>query len=147
MIRFVSLTFWRLFRVIQVTVVTPFLIGGTLVFAALGAMVGALIALPFAYAIFRTEPGQTLWENAVYIPFMIAGAIVGAAGWIEQSGAATFFGRGRGDSHGSARFAGKRELKALEQARGLLIGRSPHTGKLRYYVDPEFRGLFVPQDQ
>jgi type IV secretion system protein VirD4 len=125
--------FSRLFRLIQVTVVTPVLIGGTIVYAALGAMVGAIIAFPFAYAIFRTEPGQNAWENAVYIPFMIAGAIVGAAGWIDRSGAATFFGRWRGDSHGSARFAGKRELQTLEQADGLLIGRNPRTGKLLRY--------------
>lgn len=136
MIRFLRLTFWRLFRVIQVTVVTPVLIGGTLVYAALGAMVGAIVAFPFAYAILRTEPGQNPWENAIYIPFMIAGAIVGAAGWIEKSGAATFFGRDRGDSHGSARFADKRELRELEQAEGLLIGRSPDTGQLLSYDGP-----------
>ncbi|MEC3863289.1 type IV secretory system conjugative DNA transfer family protein [Mesobacterium sp. TK19101] len=136
MIRFIRLAFWRLFRVIQVTVVTPVLIGGTLVYAALGAMVGALVAFPFAYAILRTEPGTNPWENAIYIPFMIAGAIVGAAGWIDRSGAASFFGSWRGDSHGSARFAGKKELRDLERANGLLIGRNPDTGKLLSYDGP-----------
>ncbi len=136
MIRFIRLAFWRLFRLIQVTVVTPVLIGGTLVYAALGAMVGALVAFPFAYAILRTEPGTNPWENAIYIPFMIAGAIVGAAGWIDRSGAASFFGRWRGDSHGSARFAGKKELRSLERANGLLIGRNPDTGKLLSYDGP-----------
>ena len=115
---------------------TPVLIGGTLVYAALGAMVGALVAFPFAYAILRTEPGTNPWENAIYIPFMIAGAIVGAAGWIDRSGAASFFGRWRGDSHGSARFAGKKELRDLERANGLLIGRNPDTGKLLSYDGP-----------
>ena len=134
--RIIGTIFWRLFRLIQVVVVTPVLIGGTLVYAALGAMVGALVAFPFAYAILRTEPGQNPWENAIYIPFMIAGAIVGAAGWIEKSGAATFFGRGRGDSHGSARLAGKKELRDLERADGLLIGRNPDTGKLLSYDGP-----------
>ena len=86
MIRFLRLTFWRLFRLIQLTVVTPVLIGGVIVFGCLGAMVGALVAFPFAYTIFRTDPGQSAWELAVYIPFMLAGAVVGAAGWIDPKG-------------------------------------------------------------
>jgi type IV secretion system protein VirD4 len=86
LIRFLRLTFWRLFRLIQLTVVTPVLIGGVIVFGCLGAMVGALVAFPFAYTIFRTDPGQSAWELAVYIPFMLAGAVVGAAGWIDPKG-------------------------------------------------------------
>ncbi len=59
--RLLGALFWRL---IQVTVVTPVLIGGTLVYAALGAMVGTLVAYPLAYTIFRTDPGQSAWELA-----------------------------------------------------------------------------------
>jgi type IV secretion system protein VirD4 len=121
---------------IQVTVVTPVLIGGVIVFGCLGAMVGSLIATPFIFAFFDQEPGESAWQWLVFGPFMLAGAVVGAAGWIERSGAATFFGSWRGDSHGSARFAGKKELRNLEQADGLLIGRNPSTGKLLSYDGP-----------
>ncbi len=130
------LAFWRLFRLIQVTVVTPVLIGGVIVFAGLGAMIGSLIATPFVFAFYDQEPGESAWQWLVFGPLMLAGAVVGAAGWIERSGAATFFGGWRGDSHGSARFAGKKELRDLERARGLLIGRNPETGKLLSYDGP-----------
>ncbi len=134
--RIIGTLFWRLFRMIQVTVVTPVLIGGVIVFGCLGAMVGSLIATPFIFAFFDQEPGESAWQWLVFGPFILAGAVVGAAGWIERSGAATFFGSWRGDSHGSARFAGKKELRNLEQADGLLIGRNPSTGKLLSYDGP-----------
>ncbi|WP_353885475.1 type IV secretory system conjugative DNA transfer family protein [uncultured Sulfitobacter sp.] len=46
-----------------------------------------------------------------------------------------------GDSHGSARFANRKELKKLERTKGrddtgLLIGRNPHTGRLLRYDGP-----------
>jgi type IV secretion system protein VirD4 len=128
--------FWRLFTFIQRLVVTPVLIGGVIVFACLGAMVGTLIATPFVFGIFDQEPGQSAWQWLVFGPFMLAGAVVGAAGWIDRSGAASFFGSWNRDSHGSARFAGKNELRPLEQADGLLIGRNPRTGKLLRYDGP-----------
>jgi len=134
--RMIGTLFWRLFRMIQVTVVTPVLIGGVIVFGCLGAMIGSLIATPFIFAFFDQEPGESAWQWLVFGPFMLTGAVVGAAGWIERSGAASFFGSWRGDSHGSARFAGKKELRNLEQADGLLIGRNPETGKLLSYDGP-----------
>ena len=134
--RLIGTLFWRLFRMIQVTVVTPVLIGGVIVFACLGAMVGAILAYFMSAPFFGVPPGQNPWEWLVYGPLMLAGAVVGAAGWIDRSGAASFFGSWRGDSHGSARFAGKKELRNLEQADGLLIGRNPDTGKLLSYDGP-----------
>lgn len=136
MMRVVSLAFWRLFRFVQVLIVTPVLVGGTLVFLLLGAGVGALVAIPIVFALFDQEPGESLANWPVLIPCMVAGAVIGVAGWIQRSGADTFFGDLVGASHGSARFAGKRELKALEQATGLLIGRNPRTGRLLSYDGP-----------
>ena len=115
---------------------TPVLVGGVIVFGGLGAMIGSLIATPFVFAFFDQEPGESAWQWLVFGPLMLAGAVVGAAGWIERSGAASFFGRWRGDSHGSARFADKKELRDLERANGLLIGRNPDTGKLLSYDGP-----------
>ena len=51
------------------------------------------------------------------------------------SGADAFFGLS-GDSHGSARFANRKELKKLQRDDGLLIGRNPHTGRLLRYDGP-----------
>jgi type IV secretion system protein VirD4 len=51
------------------------------------------------------------------------------------SGADAFFGL-TGDSHGSARFANRKELKKLQREDGLLIGRNPHTGRLLRYDGP-----------
>jgi type IV secretion system protein VirD4 len=136
MMRALSLAFWRLFRFIQVLIVTPILVGGTLVFLLIGAAVGAVVATPLVFAFFDQAPGESLANWLVLIPCMVIGAVVGVAMWFQISGAETFFGNLVGVSHGSARFAGKRELKTLEQAKGLLIGRNPRTGKLLSYDGP-----------
>ena len=52
-----------------------------------------------------------------------------------RSGADAFFGL-TGDSHGSARFASRKELKKLQGGDGLLIGRIPGTGRLLRYDGP-----------
>ncbi|WP_417585456.1 type IV secretory system conjugative DNA transfer family protein [Pelagibacterium sp.] len=137
MMRTLSLAFWRLFRIIQIMIVTPILIGGTFVFLLLGAAAGAVVATPLVFAFFDQVPGEESLANwLVLIPCMGIGAVVGVAMWLQMSGAETFFGTLIGSSHGSARFAGKRDLKALEQAKGLLIGRNPRTGKLLSYDGP-----------
>ena len=53
--------------------------------------------------------------------------------WAERSGVDLLFRRDTGDSHGSARFANRKELASLEAGNGLLIGRNPATGKLLRY--------------
>jgi type IV secretion system protein VirD4 len=56
--------------------------------------------------------------------------------WAEQHGLDAPFRKDRGDSHGSARFASKAELKAFQSEDGLLIGRDIGTGKLMRYDGP-----------
>ena len=136
MTRVIGLAFWRLFRFVQVLIVTPVLLGGGVVFLVLGAGVGGLVAVPFVFAMFQETPGESARQWLVFGPLMLVGAILGLAGWIDRSGAATFFGGLVGASHGSARFAGKREMRALEQATGLLIGRNPRTGRMLSYDGP-----------
>ena len=53
--------------------------------------------------------------------------------WAQRSGVDLLFRRDPGDSHGSARFANRKELASLEAGNGLLIGRNPATGKLLRY--------------
>ncbi|WP_281985537.1 type IV secretory system conjugative DNA transfer family protein [Thalassorhabdomicrobium marinisediminis] len=119
---------------------TPILLGWLIGAMAFGAMLGALVATPLIFAVFDQEPGQSAWQWLVFGPFMLIGAIFGFHYWRMASGADAFFGL-TGDSHGSARFAGRKELKALEarngqQDAGLLIGRNPGTGRLLRYDGP-----------
>ena len=119
---------------------TPILLGWLIGAMAFGAMLGALVATPFIFAFFDQEPGQSAWQWIVFGPLMVVGAVFGFQYWRMASGADAYFGL-TGDSHGSARFAGRKELKALEgrngqQDAGLLIGRNPRTGRLLRYDGP-----------
>ena len=119
-------------RLVAGLVVAPVLLGWLALWLVLGAGIGALVATPFVFAIFGEEPGQNAWQWIVVAPLMLCGAVLAFGHWREISGADRFLGGGAGDSHGSARFAGKRELRNLERADGLLIGRSQRGRLLRY---------------
>ena len=125
-----------LFRVFARLIFTPILLGWMIGAMAFGAMLGTIIAFLVAAPLFGTPPDQSAWAWTIYIPFMLVGAVFGFRYWRMASGADAFFGWFQGDSHGSARFAGKRELRALERAGGLLIGRNPKTGRLLRYDGP-----------
>jgi len=122
-------------RLLARIIVTPFLLGWLILWLCLGAIVGALVATPFVFAIFDAEPGASAWQWIVFGPFMMVGIIAGAFDWMHRSGANLIYG-GTGDSHGSARFAGRKELRKMETPDGLLIGRSPRTGRLLRYDGP-----------
>lgn len=127
--------FGHLFRTLQRVIFTPFLLGWLVVWMCLGAMIGMLIATPFIFAFFREDPGENAWHWLVFAPLMFVGVVFAFRDWLYRSGAESFFGL-NGDSHGSARFANHKELKKLEAADGLLIGRNPHTGRLLRYDGP-----------
>ena len=119
---------------------TPILFGWLIGAMAFGAMLGALVGTPVIFAFFDQEPGQSAWQWIVFGPLMVVGAVLGFHYWRMASGADAFFGL-TGDSHGSARFAGRKELKVLEghkgqQDAGLLIGRNPRTRRLLRYDGP-----------
>ncbi|MGB3556144.1 MAG: type IV secretory system conjugative DNA transfer family protein [Jannaschia sp.] len=134
--RTLATIFDGLLRFFQRLVFTPFLLGWLAVWIFLGMAIGTLLATPVVFGVFDQEPGESAWQWVVFGPFMLAGAVFAIQDWLDRSGAATFFGDFGQDSHGSARFAGKRELKALEAADGLLIGRNPKTGRLLFYDGP-----------
>ncbi|WP_353351636.1 type IV secretory system conjugative DNA transfer family protein [Aquicoccus sp. SU-CL01552] len=100
-----------------------------------GVMIGALVATPFVFAFFDQPPGESAWQWLVFGPCILVGAVFGFQYWRMASGADAFFGL-TGDSHGSARFANRKELKKLQREDGLLIGRNPHTGQLLRYDGP-----------
>jgi len=133
--RGVMLAFGGLFRFFGRLIFTPILLGWMIGAVLFGAMIGALVATPFVFAFFDQPPGESAWHWLVVGPCIVVGAVFGFQYWRMASGADAFFGLS-GDSHGSARFANRKELKKLEHADGLLIGRNPHTGRLLRYDGP-----------
>ncbi|SFG48943.1 type IV secretion system protein VirD4 [Roseobacter denitrificans OCh 114] len=133
--RGVMLVFGGLFRFFGRLVFTPIMLGWLIGAMAFGAMLGSLVATPFIFAFFDQTPGESGWQWLVFGPFMFVGAVFGFQYWRMASGADAYFGL-TGDSHGSARFANRKELKKLQRQDGLLIGRNPHTGRLLHYDGP-----------
>ena len=133
--RGVMLVFGGLFRFFGRLIFTPILLGWMIGAVLFGAMIGALVATPFVFAFFDQPPGESAWQWLVFGPFIFVGGIFGFQYWRMASGADAFFGL-TGDSHGSARFANRKELKKLQREDGLLIGRNPHTGRLLRYDGP-----------
>ena len=138
--RSVMLVFGGLFRFFGRLIFTPILLGWMVGAILFGAMLGTLVATPFIFAFFDQTPGESAWQWLVFGPFMFVGAIFGFQYWRMAAGADAYFGL-TGDSHGSARFANRKELKKLERGEGhgdadLLIGRNPHTGRLLRYDGP-----------
>ncbi|MEQ6250953.1 type IV secretory system conjugative DNA transfer family protein [Sulfitobacter sp. HNIBRBA3233] len=138
--RSLTLLLGGLFHFFGRLIFTPILLGWMIGAVLFGAMLGTLVATPFIFAFFDQTPGESAWQWLVFGPFMFVGAVFGFQYWRMASGADTYFGLS-GDSHGSARFANRKELKKLERGkgqedRGLLIGRNPHTGRLLRYDGP-----------
>ena len=133
--RGVMLVFGGLFRFFGRLIFTPILLGWMIGAVLFGAMIGALVATPLVFAFFDQPPGESAWQWLVFGPFIFVGGIFGFQYWRMASGADAFFGL-TGDSHGSARFANRKELKKFQREDGLLIGRNPHTGRLLRYDGP-----------
>ncbi|WP_282128450.1 type IV secretory system conjugative DNA transfer family protein [Roseobacter litoralis] len=127
--------FDTLFRFFGRLIFTPILLGWMIGAVLFGAMLGSLVATPFIFAFFDQEPGESAWQWLVFGPFIFIGAVFGFQYWRKTSGADAYFGL-TGDSHGSARFASRKELKKLQGNDGLLIGRNPGTGRLLRYDGP-----------
>jgi type IV secretion system protein VirD4 len=79
--------------------------------------------------------GEALWHWVLFWPMTITGWIIGASDWSNRTGI-KLWGRRPSDSHGSARFATRKERAAFEGGDGLLIGRDLDTGKLLRYDGP-----------
>ena len=133
--RSVMLFMGGLARFFYRVIATPIMFGWMIGAMAFGAMLGSLFAVPFIFAFFDQEPGESAWQWIVFGPFIVIGAVFGFQYWRMQSGADAFFGL-TGDSHGSARFASRKELKKHQGGDGLLIGRNPGTGQLLRYDGP-----------
>ncbi|UOA17229.1 type IV secretory system conjugative DNA transfer family protein [Sulfitobacter dubius] len=127
--------FDRLFRFFGRLIFTPILLGWMIGAVLFGAMIGFIIGGVVAMTVFGPPLGHSAWEWVIIAPPVFIGAVFGFQYWRKTSGADAFFGL-TGDSHGSARFANRKELKKLQGKDGLLIGRNPHTGRLLRYDGP-----------
>jgi len=124
-----------LFRFFGRLVFTPILLGWMIGAVLFGAMIGFIIGGVVAMTAFGPPLGHSAWEWIIIAPPVFIGAVFGFQYWRKTSGADAFFGL-TGDSHGSARFASRKELKKLQGNDGLLIGRNPGTGRLLRYDGP-----------
>ncbi|WP_330220320.1 type IV secretory system conjugative DNA transfer family protein, partial [Sulfitobacter sp. HI0021] len=127
--------FDTLFRFFGRLIFTPILMGWMIGAVLFGAMIGFIIGGVVAISAFGPPLGQSAWEWAIIAPPVFIGAVFGFQYWRGVSGADAYFGL-TGDSHGSARFASRKELKKLQGEDGLLIGRNPGTGRLLRYDGP-----------
>ncbi len=127
--------FDTLFRFFGRLIFTPILLGWMIGAVLFGAMIGSIVATPVIFAFFDQQPGESAWQWLVFGPFIFIGGVFGFRYWRMISGADAYFGL-TGDSHGSARFASRKELKKLQGNDGLLIGRNPGTGRLLRYDGP-----------
>lgn len=127
--------FDTLFRFFGRMIFTPILLGWMIGAVLFGAMIGFIIGGVVAMTAFGPPLGHSAWEWAIIAPPVFIGAVFGFQYWRKTSGADAYFGL-TGDSHGSARFASRKELKKLQGNNGLLIGRNPGTGRLLRYDGP-----------
>lgn len=114
-------------------------------FAALlvAAMVNAVVLdIP------PSEPIDTIGEAV--LPLLVLAMLwtVAFGLWVDRTGVNLWFRRRSGDTHGSARFATKKELLPLRVAvtrpGGLLIGRDPKSGGLLGYDGPSHLITLAP---
>ena len=124
-----------LFRFFGRLIFTPILLGWMIGAVLFGAMIGFIIGGVLAMTAFGPPLGHSAWEWVIITPPVFIGAVFGFQYWRKTSGADAYFGL-TGDSHGSARFASRKELKKLQGEDGLLIGRNPGTGRLLRYDGP-----------
>lgn len=71
----------------------------------------------------------------IFVAIYLIGIVTPMTIWAEATGVSLLF-RKTGDSHGSARFATRKERVAFEGGDGLLIGRDLDTGNLLRYDGP-----------
>ena len=125
-------------RLIQVFVLAPILLAWLALWLALGALGGGVAAFLVGLAFLDAPLGSSPWHWLVIAPLLGIGLTVAFFHWLALSNAELVFGSltGAGDSHGSAHLMDRRELRGLEEAGGLLIGRNPGTGRLLRYDGP-----------
>jgi type IV secretion system protein VirD4 len=119
--------------------VTPFVLFIAAAYLLIATLIGtAVLALIRHYGLHvPISGGPTTFLD------WVATIVVYGSAWctavvllIVNTGIGLWSPRKADDSHGSARFADRKDLADLEAPDGLLIGRNPHTGRLLRYDGP-----------
>lgn len=116
-------------------VVTPILAGWFFVWMVIATAFAWFAWLIVIIILSDVPMGEALWHWLVFWPMTLTGWVIGASDWSNRTGI-KLWGRKTGDSHGSARFATRKERAAFEGGDGLLIGRDLDTGRLLRYDGP-----------
>jgi type IV secretion system protein VirD4 len=124
-------------------VVTPILAGWFFVWMVIATAFAWFAWLIVIIILSDVPMGEALWHWFVFWPMTITGWIIGASDWSNRTGI-KLWGRRPSDSHGSARFATRKERAAFEGGDGLLIGRDLDTGKLLRYDGPAHLMTLAP---
>lgn len=122
--------------IVSAVVTMPVLLFQLLFGLALASVIGMLVSGMLTYAIFETPakaPFDDLRQLAVVVFILVCCWALAGYTWAARVG---LIGGPNTTSHGSARFADRKELAALERTEGLLIGRNPDTGRLLHYDGP-----------
>lgn len=119
--------------VVSGVITMPMLLFQLAVLLTVATVVGFVVSGVLNWLIFETPskaPLDDLRQLAVLV--FTTGCLWALAGftWAARNGLIDL---SNATSHGSARFADRKELAALEKGGGLLIGRNPDTGRLMRY--------------
>lgn len=132
----VASLFRMLLRLGRFLLVTPFLTGWLLVWIGLGVILSTFASTILIFGIWNEPPGARGLHWLVLAPLMLLGTVVALFDWSQRTGVTLWWDRTAPDSHGSARFATRKERAAYQKGDGLLIGRDTGTGKLLRYDGP-----------
>ena len=133
--QYITSTLGLLSRLSLFVVVTPILAGWFFVWMVIATAFAWFAWLIVIIILSDLAVGEALWHWFVFWPMTITGWIIGASDWSNRTGI-KLWGRTPSDSHGSARFASRKERAAFEGGDGLLIGRDLDNGKLLRYDGP-----------
>ena len=116
-------------------VFTPILAGWFFVWMVIATGFAMFAWLILIIILSDAPMGEALWHWVLFWPMLISGWIAGANDWSNRTGI-KLWGRRPSDSHGSARFATRKERAAFEGGDGLVIGRDLDTGSILRYDGP-----------
>lgn len=134
--QFVASLYRLLLRLGRFLLVAPFLTGWLLVWIGLGVIISTFVSTILIFGIWNEPPGERGSHWLLLAPLMLLGVVVALHDWTQRTGVTLWWDRTAPDSHGSARFATRKERAAYQNGDGLLIGRDTGTGKMLRYDGP-----------
>jgi len=135
-VQFVASLYRLLLRLGRFLLVAPFLTGWLLIWIGLGVIISTFVSTILIFTIWNEPPGTRGSHWLVLAPLMLLGAVVTLHDWTQRTGVTLWWDRTAPDSHGSARFATRKERAAYQRGDGLLIGRDTGTGRMLRYDGP-----------